>query len=68
VLDARRYRIIFLVRSIEFSPVLEFPRVGYDDLSYGIFRVIPVDQGEIIFIGTEGESVGHLPKCIPLVL
>jgi len=60
MLEPGHYAIGFLVRRIKPAPFVKFLKVGDDQLSDRIVRVVPIDKRQIIVAAAKSKLVGHL--------
>jgi hypothetical protein len=59
VLEAREPGVGALLRGVQVAPLLQFAGMGHHDAADGVVGVVPVDEGEIVFVGSEGILGGH---------
>ncbi len=67
VLEAREFCIIFLAGRVQATPAFEFAGIGNDDPAERVVPVFPVNQGQVIVIGTEGKRLADRFHILPLL-
>jgi len=60
VLQAGKFRVIFLVRRIKGAAPFKLPRIGYDNLPERVMGIIPIDEGQVVVISPERERLTDL--------
>jgi len=66
VFEAGSFGIKFLVGRIETAACGKFAFVRDDDTADGVVGIVPVDEGKIVLVGSEGEGIAHFPEIQPL--